>query len=579
MQSLRSSRARALVSLAFTTLLAPAAARAASVSPPVVFFTDLLSGPVTGGEQGLGVFVTLYGEGFGALRGDSTVTFGGVEVARYVSWGEDVAPRDLDRIVVQPGPAVTAGPIVVTVDGESNVGQPFTVRAGGIFFVAVGGSDANPGTFAQPWATVAHGEETIGAGDTVYVRDGVVETGEDAFEASLSIEAGGSDGLPKAIVAYPGATATIGSTALGYGVRVPNIGVGPTDLVIAGLRLRGLTSALDVGGAGASRWRIVGNDLSCPLGNGQTGCFVASLASFIVLLGNDIHDVSQQGPQPSKQYHAVYFTTDTNSVAVGWNHIHDNRTCRAIQFHSSPLCVPECGPNDTTGFNQYGLDVFSNRIDGDVCDGINFATVDPSQGIVRAWDNVITRVGAGPDPPDGAANYDGIYVAGATNNGPDGTGQVELFHNTLVDCGAAQGSGSTDRGAFGRGSGSPALTVRLRDNVVVQEAGEPYIAPTGDPALFTGSHNLWFGNGPAPAGFTNDLVGDPLFLDPFDRDYRLGPGSPAIDSGVAAGAARDYRGVSRIVVPVDRGAFEWNGELFADSFESGDTARWSAAAP
>jgi hypothetical protein len=562
-----------------TALAARAPVRAALPSPPVIFFTDLQSGPATGGEQDLGVFVTLYGEGFGALRQDSTVTFGGVEVARYVSWGQDAAPRQLDRIVVQPGPAVTAGPIVVTVAGEASTGAAFTVRPGGIYFVAVGGSDAGPGTLGQPWATVAHGEETMGAGDTVYVGDGIAEVGEDAFGAALSIEAGGAAGLPKAIAAYPGATATIGSTALEYGVRVPNTGVAPTDVVLAGLVLRGLTSAADIGGDGASRWWITANDISCPQGDGQTGCFVASLASYVIFRGNDVHDISQQGPQPSKQYHAVYFTTDTNFVAVGWNHIHDNRTCRAIQFHSSPLCDPACGPTDTTGFNQYGLDVFSNRIDGDACDGVNFATVDPSQGIVRAWNNVISRVGAGPDPPDGAANYDGIYVAGTTNSGPDGTGQVEIFHNTLIDCGAAVGSASTDRGAVGRGEGSPALTMRLRDNIVVQLPGEPYVAPTGNPALIGGSHNLWHGNGAAPGGFTDDLNADPLFLDPIGRDYRLAPGSPAIDSGTAAGAAHDYRGVWRVNVPVDRGAVEWAGELFADSFETGDCTRWSGAVP
>ncbi|MBP1641840.1 MAG: hypothetical protein H6Q03_509 [Acidobacteria bacterium] len=562
------------------TLSWPALAAAQGL-PPEIFFTDLQSGPATGGEQDLGVFVSIYGEGFGAVRGASTVRFGDVEVARYVSWGEDVAPRALDRIVVQPGPGVSAGPIVVTVGGEASNPSLFTVRAGGIYFVALGGDDTGPGTLGQPWATVAHAEDTLAAGDTVFVRHGVTETVEDGFGAALAIESGGAPGLPKAIVAYPGALATLGSTVLEYGVRVPNTGVAPTDLVLAGLVLRGGTSALDLGGDGASRWRMVGNDISCPVGDGQTGCFVAALASYVVLLGNDVHDISQQGPQPSKQYHAVYFTTDTNFVAVGWNHIHRNRTCRAIQFHSSPLCDPVCGPGDTTGFNQHHLDVFANRIDGDVCDGINFATVDPSQGQVRAWNNVIVRTGAGPTPPDGDANYAGIHVAGATNNGPDGTGNVEVFHNTLVDCGRAQGvpAGNTDRGAFSRGPGSPALVLRLRDNVVVAEGDEPYVSLSSEASLISGSHNLWWGAGAAPAYLTDNLEADPLFLDPFDGDYRLSTGSPAIDSAIAAGAADDHRGANRIVVPVDRGAFEHVGELFADSFESADASRWSSVEP
>ncbi len=568
----------ALGVLVLSTALATTPSLAVSISPPRVFFTDLQSGPVTGGEQNLGVFVAIYGEGFGAVRAGSTVTFGGVEVARYVSWGEDVAPRELDRIVVQPGPAVGSGPILVTVGGEPSNPSTFTVRAGAIRFVALGGADGNPGTLAQPWATVAHAEDSIGAGDTIFVRHGVNETGEDGFGASLAIETGGSPGLPKAIVAYPGATATLGSTALEFGVRVPNTGVSPSDLVLAGLVLRGGTSALDIGGDGASRWRVVANDISCPQGNGQTGCFVASLASHLFLLGNYVHDISQQGPQPSKQYHAVYFTTDTNFVAVGWNQIHHNRTCRAIQFHSSPLCSPVCGPGDTTGFNQHHLDVFDNRIDGDVCDGINFATVDPSQGPVRAWNNVVVRTGAGPTPPDGDANYAGVYVAGSTNTGVAGTGNVEVFHNTLVDCGRALGvpDGNTDRGAFARGPGSPALFLRLRDNVVVAEGDEPFVAPSSATELIEGSHNLWAGADSAPAYLSDNLEADPGFLDPFAGDFRLAAGSAAIDTGVAAGAADDYQGVSRVVVTVDRGAFEHTSELFADSFESGGSARWSS---
>ena len=177
-----------------------------------------------------------------------------------------------------------------------------------------------------------------------------------------------------------------------------------------------------------------------PYINGQTGCFAASQMTLVGFFGNEVHDISSLGPQPSKQYHAVYFTTDTNHVEVGWNHIHDNATCRAIQFHSSPLCNPDCGPADTTGFNQYDLVVHDNLIHGDVCDGINFATVDPSQGPVQAYNNVVYLTGQGPDPPDGSANYAGIYVAGTTNTGPDGTGTVEVYNNTLYANGSLGGS-------------------------------------------------------------------------------------------------------------------------------------------
>jgi len=271
------------------------------------------------------------------------------------------------------------------------------------------------------------------------------------------------------------------------------------------------------------------------VGGGQTGCVAAALASHIHFLGNEVHGISKGGTQPSKQYHAVYFTTDTNHVEVGWNHIHDNLTCRALQFHSSPL-------NETTGYNQFDLIVHDNLIHGDVCDGIDFATVDPTKGPVRAFNNIIFDVGRGPSPPDGDANYTCIFVAGGTNTGADGAGSVEIFNNTLYDCGRAEGvpPDNVDHGAFGRGPGSPGLMMALTNNIVFLTADEEYISQSSDTSLITGSSNLWFGGHNLPSFLAGSLEADPLFMDVAATDFRLQPGSPAIDAGVDMGIGFDF---------------------------------------
>ncbi len=542
--------------------LAPPREFPAEPGGPRLFFTDLESGPVAGGEDDLGVFVTLYGEGFRADRGESTVTLSGAEVAVYRAWGENNAPaRGMDRIVIQLGPDNASGDLVVTVGGVPSNPLAFEVRPGRIYFVSPSGTDDADGSFSTPWASVPHARSSIGPGDTVYLMDGVAQTTEDNSSAALALEAGGEPGRPTAFVAYPGAHPVIGSTDLEFGTRIPN---NPetyaSHWVFAGLTLRGLVSVLDIGGSGSNDWRIIGNDISCPRGDGQTGCFAAALASQILFYGNLVHDIGvDSSQQPSKQYHAVYFTTDSLHIDAGWNDIHDNRTCRAIQVHSSPLCFPDCGTSDTTGFNQYDVLIHDNWIDGDACDGIVLATVDPSQGPVRVYNNILIHVGAGPHPPDGEANYSCIYVPGGTNTGPDGQGVVEVSNNTCYDVGSVDPSWA-DAGAFGRGPGSPDLVMELRNNIVLTLAGQPYFTASTDASLVRGELNLWFGSGPGPDFLTGNLDADPGFVDVAGLDFHLQPNSPAIDVGVDGGVDYDFAGLFRpLGAGFDLGAYEATG--------------------
>ena len=44
---------------------------------PVIFYSDLTSGPNTGGQNNQGVFVTIWGNNFGSSQGSSSITVGG----------------------------------------------------------------------------------------------------------------------------------------------------------------------------------------------------------------------------------------------------------------------------------------------------------------------------------------------------------------------------------------------------------------------------------------------------------------------------------------------------------------------
>ncbi len=204
---------------------------------PVVFFTDLIGGPITGGEHGSGVYLTIFGKRFGSSRGANTVKINGVDVARYVSWCSacslaqpgPTASDKLDMIVVEPGAAVTSGQVVVNVGGVNSVctngreNCQFTVRTGNIYCVdGASGSDSNNGYFPSDphsgsqgcWRTVRRAVNSISAGSWVYVHSNTLSVGRDPWApnycAAVAATGSGTQNSPVALLGYPGDYPTIG---------------------------------------------------------------------------------------------------------------------------------------------------------------------------------------------------------------------------------------------------------------------------------------------------------------------------------------------------------------------------------
>ena len=498
---------------------------------PQIFYTDLLSGPATGGEAGQGAFVTLYGVGFGDTRGASTITIGGMQAAAYPIWSDK-------RITLQVGSTAHTGAVVAHVagGGESN-GMPFTIRPGHIYFVARNGNDSNSGSSRKPWKTLVTAKNTMQPGDITYAMDGVEQSTLDMYDSAFSIQTSGKAGAPLAIVAYPGARVTIGTfEGPRIAARTPNVDRSSDHWVLAGLTFQGAQEALDV--TASEDWRIIDDDFSCPNGFGPTGCIETSQATFIAFLGNHVHDIARPGT--TKAYHAVYFSTDSNNIEVGWNTISNVRGCRGLQFHSSPL-------DANTGFNQYNLSVHDNTIHDTVCDAINFATIDPSKGSVNAYNNIIYNAGTGPDPEDGGADYACIYVQGGANRGAPGAGIVDIYNNTMYNCGARR---NTDSGAISLSSGSPLQQVRLSNNVILLRHGESLVSDNSTwRPLLSQTNILWFASGssslPHQQSGLHFMLRDPLLQDPDHGDFTLGKGSPAIATGTQCGLAFDIRGMRR----------------------------------
>jgi hypothetical protein len=515
------------------SLVAASLASAAAAAPPAprIFFTDLLSGPASGGESvgGFsGAYVTLYGNGFGTSQGGSTVTLGGANCLRVVSWGTPWLWYQ--KVVVQLGSGCGTGDLVATVNGHASNPSRFTVQSGHIYCVSTTGDDKNAGTFpSQCWSTVIQAKNTLAAGDIAYVEDGVAQTTVDNYSAAFAISSGGAPGAPLALVAYPGATVTIGTPSMTLGIRTPNVTGTFDHWVFAGLTVRADTAL----SFGWTDFRAVGNDLSCPGASGYS-C-IEPYGDSQSYLGNFIHDTGQSCPSNGntcKLYHAVYFGV-SNHDEFGWNVVDPDPQhtgvagCRAVQFHTT----------DNSGLDDYDLHIHDNVIRDAICDGLNLVTVNPDLGTVEVYNNVIYHVGTGPAPAGVESDYACVYTS--ANGAPDAS--VQIYNNTMYDCGS--------RGNSSSGGLQVTIPTRVRNNVIeAVSAAEPYlVGGSASCSYVTGSNDLFFGNGPTPcADLSVSINVDPLFFDAGARDFHLQNGSLAANAGTTiAGLATDIDGVPR----------------------------------
>ena len=87
----------------------------------------------------------------------------------------------------------------------------FTMAApAAIYYVATTGYDSNPGTIGQPWRTIQHAADEMGAGDTVHIRGGT-------YHENVYSVRSGSAGAHIVFSAYSGETPVIDGTGVSAG--------------------------------------------------------------------------------------------------------------------------------------------------------------------------------------------------------------------------------------------------------------------------------------------------------------------------------------------------------------------------
>ena len=589
-------KSRALMVFFAVLLMAcnePAITPPINTGAPYVMYTDIASGPNSGGENNKGIYLSLFGKNFGSALNNIKVFINNVEVDNYRSLGISRARQDIQQLTVQIGALGNptqnlALPIKVVVNGvASNTDQTFTVIPGNIYFVdrakGVDTTDTSSGgTFDKPFKTVqkpgfhlifelqpasqsgAYGR--VQAGDFIVMRGGTYteiggyETGGNGYfmqtlnKSGCSIpvkcaEGGGSSTGPITIMGYPGEnvfidrTNKLGDDHFGGGISSADSarqeqGYGAYWNVV-NLKIE---SGFNDGPINTQRgdlnpngmhWRVVNNELTGISCNISTKCRAGAIAGSGLgnyWVGNYGHDMYDlPDANTSLENHGIYIDGD-GSYELAYNVLENIYGGNGIQLYGIEINNVNAHHNIIRNVGKHG-----------------FNLADGSHNNIVIWDNIVSdTTSAGV-----RMNSDSMRGLKLYNN---------TFYNTNTSKNPAQGSMTNDTNAAPN-------QVDIRNNIFWASAGSLFNSGCCN-ADFTGgigtiTNNLWFRQPvlELPAFDTTAYFGNPNFVVP-GTDFHLNAGSPAIDAGssaVSAVVTSDFDGLpaSRPKgVGYDIGAFE-----------------------
>lgn len=502
-----------------------------SVDPglPVILYTDMVSAPA-------GAYLTLWGHGFGAAQGASTVTLGGLAMARYVSWSAD-------KIELKLPDSAASGALVVHSERGDSPELTFSIHAGRLLFVdATSGNDSWSGTLEAPaggdgpFRSLTKGRDALRAGDVLYVRAGTF-TAEERYSAVLALKSvpSGTASAPVAIIAYPAEQVTLGDNTLEDSISTYRGDNGPVldYLVIAKFRLRPKCHAMVI--QNCNYGRLVGNEITgakdkCGSGSG----LVSASQSWATvplqgwkMLGNVLYDNGV-----SKLNHGIYLGgVGTNSdFEIAWNRISQQAGGRAIQIYGHKA-------NDRIE----RISIHDNEISEIDADAILLGYSDEPPlhlSDIQVFNNVLWRAGR-------------CWGWGVSVENPTAT-NIVIENNTFYD----NGSGSSVCDPSWNRPGNQGVTesqlrverggvsVRIRNNLFASLGNEADVDTAEAGGAASGSNNLF--TRPPPAWDASPAAGSPTFVDAANRNFHLGAGSAAIDKAVASAlVTADHDGIIR----------------------------------
>jgi len=534
---------------------------------PLVLYTDVASGPNSGGENNAGAYLSIFGTNFGSagLGSTVTVTIGGAAVSRYLYLGPSRGRPDVGQITVQvgalgnptPGQAL---PIQVTVNGvASNTDQTFMVNPGRMLFVSQSGNDSTAvaGDITHPYRHVANGStgafDVMQPGDTIVLRGTALAAGapltSDPTPASSAwtdvyngyflrfinrngtAATGASGSGPLALIGYPAEDVYIyesyasGATGGISGVDTHSY-QGGRYVTVADLRIEagGSGGVIDEQIAG-QYWRVVNNELTAITGstdsnNLEGGIVGSGTGSFWV--GNHVHNINSASPL---EMHGIYIDGD-GSYEVAYNLIESVTDGSGFQVYTDD------GYSSTTN----NVSFHHNMVHDVAKYGINVA--DGSGNGLVYYDNVVYNTGWG------CLRFNTNTLHGA-----------KFYNNTFYSCVTRSGYGVVNNDW-----NFPSDALDMENNILYANSGGTYSG--GSVGMSSGigtvTNNLFYNGSSSDGWDSHPISGNPGFLSTATPDFHLTAGSPAIGAGstaVASVVTTDYALNPRSAASIDIGAY------------------------
>lgn len=543
---------------------------------PIVLYTGVSSGPLTGGEDNMGAYLQIFGKNFGNFSdlGTNTKVFiGGHEVAKYMvlSQSKVSAMLGIQRLIVQVGAlgGATLGvpiDIQVRVNGVySNASCTFTPNPGRMIYVSLSGDDSTavPGDITKPFRHLQLPSRFAGgvypiltAGDQVVVRGG--DWSDLGFQTAwfrfrdASAQGSIPTGAPNTgwinFMAYPGEDVHYSTPVGGNkgGFQGPGMPFESTTGEYVGI----FDFRMDVPGGSTGdaapvnmqytggRWRIVNNDLGPWVAGASPVLNAAAITGKgreVFIYGNRLHHIEGTA---ELQNHGIYAGTATYDWDVGYNWIHDITGGSHIQFNDSDAGTGVLNTPEGLWMGFTLCRIHHNWLEQCHKYGIVFADLgyenSTTAGTLQAqiWNNVF--IGSKLPPIR-------FYTHNLSTD-------VLIAFNTIYD-GMTQNSG-TGNGLI-RNDGvipAPNHKVRVYDNILA--IGTHTIAQceyfssattqVGGSTGFDFKRNLYFAGGQSPAntpsilGDTSPIEANPMFTNGSIYDLTLQAGSPAINAATQA---------------------------------------------